>query len=45
MSIATTRKVRGRGWLLAACLIWVGVLLLVPLVGIVRHLAEFPLRP
>ncbi|TMK21628.1 MAG: sulfate/thiosulfate ABC transporter permease CysW, partial [Actinobacteria bacterium] len=35
MSAVATPKVRGRGWLLAACLIWVGVLLLVPLVGII----------
>jgi len=35
MSVVATPKVRRRGWLLAACLVWVGVLLLVPLVGIV----------
>src|SRR5881227_2503460 len=35
MSVVATPKVRRRGWLLAACLVWVGVLLLVPLVGVV----------
>ena len=35
MSAVATPRVRGRGWLLASCLVWVGVLLLVPLVGIV----------
>src|SRR5437867_12340223 len=30
-----TPNVRPRGWRRAACLVWVGVLLLVPLVGIV----------